>query len=190
MTVKGLKVNSLNSSDDISGLIKVIPTSVAVGSGSGSVSANGTVTFSGASTITLNGVFSSSYETYQIVVSNLTGATNGNLYLRFTSGGTQNTDVVFNIQNLVNEGASTSSSAYTAAEYVLGAARTTVSQILTFVTRPFTAAPKSLWSSGGGAGRLNLTTANYGNSISFDGFRLIGDAATMSGTVMVLGYNN
>jgi hypothetical protein len=189
MAVKGLKVGSLNTSDDVSGLVKVVPTSVAVGSGSGSASASGTVTFSGASSVTLNNVFSATYDTYQIIVSNLTGATNGNLYFRFTVGGTANTDVVFNIQNLVNEGANTSSSSYTAAEYVLGAARTTVSQILTFVTKPFTAAPKSLWSSGGGAGRLNLTTANYGNSISFDGFRLLGDAATMSGTVTVLGIN-
>jgi hypothetical protein len=171
------------------GLIKLIPTSVAVGSGSGSASASGTVTFSGASSVTLNNVFSATYDTYQIIVSNLTGATNGNLYLRFTSGGTQNTDNVFNIENLVVDGTSVSTSSYTAAEYVLGAARTTVSQISTFVTRPFTAAPKSLWSSGGGAGRLNLTTANYGNSISFDGFRLIGDAATMSGTITVLGIN-
>ena len=145
--------------------------------------------FSGVASQTINDVFSATYDTYQIIISNLTGATNGNLYFRFTVGGTANTDVVFNIENLVVDSASVASSAYTAAEYVLGAARTTVSQISTFVTRPFTAAPKSLWSSGGGAGRLNVTTANYGNSISFDGFRLLGDAATISGTVTTLGVN-
>jgi hypothetical protein len=148
-----------------------------------------TTSFSGVASQTINDVFSATYDTYQIIVSNLTGATNGNLYLRFTVGGTANTDVVFNIENLVVDSASVSSSAYTAAEYVLGAARTTVSQITTLVSKPFTAAPKSLWSSGGGTGRLNLTTANYGNSISFDGFRLLGDAATISGTVTVLGVN-
>jgi lambda repressor-like predicted transcriptional regulator len=148
-----------------------------------------TTSFSGVATQTINNVFSATYDTYQIIVSNLTGATAGNLYLRFTVGGTANTDVVFNIENLVVDSASVASSAYTAAEYVLGAARTTVSQITTLVSKPFTAAPKSLWSSGGGAGKLNLTTANYGNSISFDGFRLLADAATMSGTVTTLGVN-
>lgn len=51
------------------GLIKIVPASVAVGSGSGSVDINGNVTFSGASTLTLNTVFSSLYENYRITLS-------------------------------------------------------------------------------------------------------------------------
>ena len=49
-----------------SGLIKIIPSSVAVGSGTGSASASGTVTFSGASSVSLNGVFTSTYKNYRI----------------------------------------------------------------------------------------------------------------------------
>jgi len=51
------------------GLVSIVPTSVAVGSGSASVASNGAVTFSGASTLTLNTVFSSLYENYRITFS-------------------------------------------------------------------------------------------------------------------------
>jgi len=83
MTVKGLKLDSLNSSDDVSGLVKVVPTSVAVGSGSGSSDSLGTVTFSGASSVSLNGVFNSTYANYKIMfMANAASATT-TLYFRF-----------------------------------------------------------------------------------------------------------
>jgi hypothetical protein len=52
------------------GLAKIVPSSVAVGSGTGSSDTTGKVTFSGASTVSLNGVFTSSYRNYKIIVSN------------------------------------------------------------------------------------------------------------------------
>ena len=54
------------------GLKRVVPSSVAVGSGSGSVDSLGTVTFSGASTVSLNGVFTSTYKNYFLVLENIT----------------------------------------------------------------------------------------------------------------------
>jgi len=53
--------------DNTPGTRLIIPSSVAVGSGSGSVSTSGTVTFSGASSVSINDVFSATYDTYQIV---------------------------------------------------------------------------------------------------------------------------
>ena len=55
------------------GMRMIVPTSVTVGSGSGSVDANGAVTFSGASSVTLNGIFSSTYDNYLFTVSNGSG---------------------------------------------------------------------------------------------------------------------
>lgn len=48
------------------GLAKIVPSSVAVGSGTGSANALGTVTFSGVSSLSLNDVFSSTYANYRI----------------------------------------------------------------------------------------------------------------------------
>jgi hypothetical protein len=78
-----------------SGLVPIIPTSVAVGSGSASVGTNGLVTFTGASSILLNGVFSSSYKNYKVYFSapaTTSNTANANrIYIRFSTGGTVNT---------------------------------------------------------------------------------------------------
>jgi hypothetical protein len=50
------------------GLTQIIPTSVSVGSGSGTVSAGGAVTFSGATSISLNGAFTSTYQNYRLLI--------------------------------------------------------------------------------------------------------------------------
>lgn len=66
----------------------VIPTSVAVGSGSASVAAEGTVTFTGASTVSLNGVFDGTGGDMYDVYFQLKGTSANNVYLRLRSGGT------------------------------------------------------------------------------------------------------
>ena len=53
--------------DNTPGARLVVPTSVAVGSGSGSVGTSGAITFSGASSVSINGCFSSAYDNYRIV---------------------------------------------------------------------------------------------------------------------------
>ena len=53
--------------DNQPGMKLVVPSSVAVGSGSGSVATQGTVTFSGASSVSINGCFSSTYDNYRIL---------------------------------------------------------------------------------------------------------------------------
>lgn len=50
------------------GLTQVIPTSVAVGSGSGSVGANGAVTFSGVTSVAIDGCFTSNFDFYKAVI--------------------------------------------------------------------------------------------------------------------------
>ena len=73
-------------------IVPIIPTSVAVASGSGSFdSVTGNVTFTAATTVSLNGVFSATYDKYIIMAK--TGVTVGgvDVNLRFRVGGTDNT---------------------------------------------------------------------------------------------------
>ena len=67
--------------DNTPGMRLIVPSSVTVGSGSGSVSTSGAVTFSGASTVSPNGCFTSAYENYRIVFNGIT-STNADLYFR------------------------------------------------------------------------------------------------------------
>jgi hypothetical protein len=68
------------------GLAKIVPSSVAVGSGTGSASTTGTVTFTAVSSVSLNDVLSTTYDNYQIRV-NFTSSTSNNLTLRFRTSG-------------------------------------------------------------------------------------------------------
>jgi hypothetical protein len=73
------------------GLILLTPTSVSVGSGSASIGTNGSVTFTGAHTVSLNGVFSADYDNYRIVTWHTSNnVTNGSLKFRLRVGGVDN----------------------------------------------------------------------------------------------------
>jgi hypothetical protein len=62
------------------GLVNVVPTSVTVGSGSATVSANGAITIGSAvSSVTVNGAFSATYENYKIIISGSSSSAQVNL---------------------------------------------------------------------------------------------------------------
>lgn len=63
-----MAINRLNPDYPDAGLVQLMPSSVAVGSGSSTTNGNGTVDFSGASSVSLNGVFSSTYRNYRVLI--------------------------------------------------------------------------------------------------------------------------
>jgi hypothetical protein len=73
------------------GLIPVVPTSVTVGSGSATTSANGTVTFTGSTTVLLNGVFTATYTNYRVLFHGLGATNSNNLRSRYAVTGTPST---------------------------------------------------------------------------------------------------
>lgn len=77
------------------GLVRVVPTSVAVGSGSASVSATGVVTFSGASSVSLNGCFSSSFTRYRVVIDQGASVSDVLMRYRYRVGTTDQSTAVY-----------------------------------------------------------------------------------------------
>jgi hypothetical protein len=73
------------------GLVPIVPTSIALGSGTGSVGANGLVTFNAATAITLNGVFTNAYTNYKIIFTVESRSASATANLRMTTAGTQTT---------------------------------------------------------------------------------------------------
>lgn len=203
MTVKGLKVNSLNSSDDVSGLVKVVPTSVAVGSGSGSANGNGTVTFSGASSVSLNNVFSATYQSYLLLVNLTTNSDNdGDILLKWRNAGTDSSASYYSsytgINTLASPGTinktqdpatnghaigkmdnSTKNSQYITVDIV----NVFVSNFTTCVFKGFGSTDASNLFSYNGGGNHRVTQ-------SYDGFTLAAENGNFTGTISVLGYNN
>jgi hypothetical protein len=73
------------------GLAKIVPSSVAVGSGTGSADSLGNVSFTGASSISVNGCFISTYKNYRVLISLSSSPANGNLNMRLRKAGTDAT---------------------------------------------------------------------------------------------------
>lgn len=71
------------------GLVTMTPTSVSVNIGTATINSNGSVTISGVATLSLNGVFTSSYENYMIVMRHSSNG-DGRIDLRLRASGTDN----------------------------------------------------------------------------------------------------
>lgn len=66
-TREAIDLATATSIDKAVGLVPIIPTSVAVNAGTASVSSTGVITYSGASTLDILGVFTSLYRDYKLV---------------------------------------------------------------------------------------------------------------------------
>jgi hypothetical protein len=71
------------------GLVQIIPTSISNTSGTASISSKGLVTFNGVSSLSLNGVFTSTYKVYKIFWIGRHSATTG-CNMRLRASGTDN----------------------------------------------------------------------------------------------------
>ena len=178
------------------GLIKLIPTSVAVGSGSGTASASGTVTFTGASSVSLNDVFSATYNNYLIVIDDLVKSTSGgagDIYLRLRVSGTDSTTGYYWGQQyslFASDTAGTgrlSNGSYFSA---VGSNSDTVKVYSqTWLQNPFLAKTTGFQSiqsrhdAGAYAAGYNSATTSY------TGFSLVAAANNMTGTVSTYGFN-
>jgi len=69
------------------GLILLTPTSIAYTGTSATIGANGSVTFTSCSSLSLNGVFSADYDNYMVVIRNTGGAEGWQQLCRLRSGG-------------------------------------------------------------------------------------------------------
>ena len=177
------------------GLIKIVPTSIAVGSGSGSVDVNGTVTFSGSSSVSLNGCFTSLYRNYIIIYDSSTGGSgSGNTYFRLRQSGSDDTAStyeygVFSIYSAPGSGVNQYSGNNSIAELNQTFGPTQINMYspqLAINTRwHFNAAVNY---STGGAG-AQLGGGYKKDTKQYDGFTLVNGATTMSGAMFVYGFN-
>ena len=176
------------------GLIPIAPTSVAVGSGTGTANALGTVTFSGVSSVSLNGVFTATYSTYRIV-SNIEATTGtADIYFRARASGVDNSSANYTFATtravFSTAALSVSDSGVGSTSMMIGKAiLNDKTQSIIDIANPFTADPTNLTYkqiavlynySGGGLMTVNTV---------YDGFTLLPSANTLAGTITVYGYN-
>jgi hypothetical protein len=188
--------------DNIPGTKLIVPSSVAVGSGSGSVATQGTVSFSTASSVSVNNCFSSTYDMYKVIIDITASTADANLTWKMRTGGTDNSSgwyygqvVVDSIANTV--AARTASGAGTS--WLIGTldavGTSNLTSLFIDVAKPFNATYTGFGINGNSINTSNVIYgtaggANHAVNISYDGFSVIASAGTISGTIRVYGYKN
>jgi hypothetical protein len=176
------------------GLRIVAPTSIANSGGSASAS-GGQVTFTGVSSVSLNGVFSATYQNYKIVFDSVGSGAAQNLQFRMRSGGADDTSANYVYQLLEGSaGVVTSFRVPSAATFFVTAVSvntTSYGEINLF--NPFNATPTQLTSLNGYAittPAISVWGGGHNVSTSFDGFTVFPASGTFSGTIRCYGYQN
>jgi hypothetical protein len=199
--------NILSSSGSVAldselGLSLITPTSIATtgGSATSSISSTGAVSFTSASAISLNGVFSSAYENYKIVI-NITGvSTQMDILMRLNNNGTDNTSGIYSrggVYNYIN-GTPTALASVGDTKWQLGFVNSGTGSKNAFsidMYRPNIAAETT--ASSLGVWNNNSTFAGFfcgylhDSATSFNGFTMYPNTGTInSGTIRVYGYKN
>jgi len=198
------RVDALELSDatiNRSGLVPVLPGTVAVGSGSASVDSLGVVSFStttSASAVSLNNVFSSQYRNYQIVFQPITNSAQTNFYLRLRAAGTDNTSSNYRYAGVASAwtGSQASWNSTGTTVFDLGAkptrtndymGTTNIELMSPFITNVTSANWRGITDNGSVI--YGLHVAGYHTaSTSFDGFTIYPGNGTFTGTIQVYGY--
>jgi|688.fasta_scaffold171749_2 hypothetical protein len=175
------------------GLNLIIPSTIANTSGTASIGTNGTVSFSGATTVSLNDVFSSTYMNYKIII-NAIGSAGNTVALRYRVSGSDNST-----SNYSNQSADAGGSSFSAGR-TTGGTNTPIIVLRSAesasadanVYNPFVTEETILQSNTfdpDSSGIWRVFNGLFGATTSFTGFSLISSNGTMAGTVSVYGFN-
>lgn len=173
----------------------IVPTSVSAGSGAtATVSASGKVTFSNLTTsafCSVNGVFSSTYDNYLIVIKFTTNGAQG-YQMRLRASGTDTTSG-YVWQRIIADGSSVSGLRQTGAGNIqinLGSTTTNGSHV--YVYGPNLAQPTAVRSvsvSGNSGGYILDGAGTQSGSTQFDGFTIEPSSSDSDGTLCVYGLS-
>lgn len=180
-----------------SGLNLVIPT-VVVGSGTGTVLANGQVNFSGATSVSLNNCFSSLYDSYLIRLSLTSVGANGYLYMRMRNSVDETTSNYYwsGIYNTssgttpVGEGGGPGN---TWGLFYMSTGDSGLTSTIS-MNNPFQTITTNLTSSS--VRYATTASVNYQHSAtkvdstSYSGFTIYPASSNFTGTIRIYGYNN
>ena len=180
----------------VNGLVVMTPTSiVSTGTGnSSSINANGSVTFSACETLSLNGVFTSSYDNYMVVFRGVNSSSTFNVQARLRSSGTDATAADYVYQSLVANNTIVSSTRNTSSVFSLGRLSTNTYEngFTAFLFGPYLTQPTACRATnvGGLSGaRIDDYASTHSLSSSYDGITLISESANITGLVTVFGFN-
>ena len=175
-------------------LIPVVPTSVAVGSGSASVASNGTITFTGCSSVNVNGCFTTSFTTYNIIFNAKSTGTTISTTVRLRASGTDNSSAnygwsghraAFSTGSLVAFGFSATDTGW----FIGDSDTDGKTGYKITMSNPMTADKTNATSQGTSQTYKFLSSMNMTVTTAYDGISFIPNSNTITGTILIAGYN-
>lgn len=179
------------------GLVPIVPPTVSVSGGTATANSLGLITFSAATSISLNGAFTDAYKKYRVIVEVNSASSSGILAWRYRNAGTDNSSTVYGQGGLISRtsGATANLSSGNTTYQIMGSllaasgysfiwvidvvgVRQANNKAMTWLTYY----SDTTSGSGGFAGGYFTPTT------TFDGFTLF-PTGNMSGNVQVFGYN-
>jgi hypothetical protein len=140
-----------------------------------------------------NNVFSATYNNYKIMA-RLVGSGNIDLYMRFRTGGTDNSSSLYQKQEALFDTSSASITRTTNQNTLrIRDVRTAGTYHIAEIASPFLSEPTGIWSAAPAAFAsttpyFEIQGAGFNGNTSFDGFTLYLGSGNMTGTVSVYGY--
>ena len=188
------------------GLVQIVPTSISATGGSGSISATGAVSFTSASSISLNGVFSSTYDNYRIIINANSSSTSGiGQLIRLRASGADNSSSNYRWSNLYIFDSSTTptvsgggSNGLTTSFYCGTNSSTAgyTGEIVINISNPFASKNTAVlfqsasYDQTGVRGTFETGGGTMSVTTSYTGFTLVPNSVNITGTVSVYGYRN
>lgn len=179
----------------LSGLVPCVPTSVDKSGGTASFnSTTGLVTFSGVTTIAPNGVFTTAYQNYELILNLDSTSTASDINLRVRAAGTDLTTSTYQYAkgSMLNAtyGVDFQSSA-TGVNFARGGGAGGTIATLKIGSPKQTQNTKMVGMYAQGASIwFGSVYGNVQNQVAYDGISITGLSATMTGTVQVFGWND
>ena len=180
------------------GLKLLTPTTVAVGSGTASVSTTGKVTFTTVSSVSLNDIFSATYDNYKFVLNlDSTSSTSHDTVFRLRVGGADLSSASYNGSVIILNSASSVSGSYSATRTSWGIADAAIGQGVTYfmeIGNPFRTTGKhtALWNNWGlasGNDSAKWYSGQVAAGTSYTGFSIVNvGTGTLTGSISVYGY--
>jgi hypothetical protein len=174
-----------------SGLNPIIPTSVS----GGTVSPGGTVTYTAVASVTLNGVFTSAFDNYLVIIDNSAKSASANMAFQYAVAGVADAVAAnYSAVRGYDTGSArtvgtTAAGTLAAIEVEAGTQGTTHIEVTVF--GPAKAASSQLRATSSAFPYQADVTGSHGPASAYDGFRLSPNpSGTITGIVRVYGYNN
>jgi len=183
------------------GLKSVVPTSINVGSGSATVNANGLVTFTGASSVSLNGVFTSVYNSYRIIFVQTEALSAQDFGMQLKVSGSSAATAYYANGSVAIDSSITGYFAGNSSQWVIGSSHPSAASVghamaIVDVSQPALARPTTMHSKSTAWTSTQIKGLNFGGfhttQTAYDGFQIFigGTSQTFGGTLSVYGYTN